>query len=698
MARKTGIALLFILLFYQLFGISDSLLVQLPDSFNSGNPHHYIHFSSVMLNEGKYDIAKKLIDEGIAWGEQEHDQYLKTNLLYYLADYYYFTQKYQKAMGIYKQVLPEFRSLTDTVMIAKTLNSIGLLYNFQHDKENALKYYLEEVELLNNTDQENKKYVLERVVVFTNILNLYSNENQHEKVLQTAPQAIELAKSINDSLRLASLYNTQALAYKNLNQYEQSMQTFRKAASIFSAIDDDFSKAFVELNIGGLYERSVRYDSALFFYNNSFNMFKKHNYAYGFVYALSGMASVYDAIGREDIARGLYLKCIDSCNVYEFNQLLLEAYTGLASLEYEQGNYKVAFDLELKYVALNDSLNNLEKEKQFVELQTKYETIQKENEINKLKSENIVRLNELKRNRLLKRVGFSLVILMLIFFYIFYRLYSQKNKINIELTEKNNQIELQNEQLKVMNQHVQQMNQQLKKSQLELEKANSAKNRFFSILAHDLRNPFHNILGESYLLSHSYKKLSDEERVDYANDIYKSCDHVNKLLDNLLEWTRTQTKGIEFKPKMLNLRKVSEESLAILKGGYSSKFIVVENKIVENINLKADYSMLEAIFRNLINNSIKFTPVGGQISLTTSVVDHSIVVCVEDNGVGIEKSDIDKLFHIDSNLKTRGTNNETGSGLGLVICMEFVKCHKGKIWVESSPGKGSKFYFSLPGA
>ncbi|MCF8358788.1 MAG: tetratricopeptide repeat-containing sensor histidine kinase [Prolixibacteraceae bacterium] len=696
MIKKRNLLILFCLFSLSLFGVNDSVLALLPDTFNAGNPDHYIHFSSTLLNNGEYKAAKQLIDEGIEWGENEKNKYLTANLYYYLADYFYFTEKYQRALDLYKQALPDFKAMADTIMTAKALNSIGLIYNFRHDKENALKYYLEEIELLNNASLSSKQLVIEKVVVLINIINQYSNEGQYEKVIETAPEAVDLALSINDSMRLASIYNVLALAYKNLDRFELSMHTFKKAHAIFSNIDDEFRQAFVELNIGGLYEKETQTDSALSYYNNSYKTFKKYNYAYGIVYALSGMATVYHSINVPDKARRFYRTCIDSCRIYNFNQLLLDAYYGLSELEYEQGRYKEAFDTRFLHEVLNDSLNNLEKEKQFAELQTRYETIQKESEINKLKSEKLIKEGELRRNRLLNIIGFSIALILLVVFYILFRFYSQKKKVNSELSEKNRQIEKQMEQLRMLNDNIQRVNEQLKKSQTELKDANMAKNRFFSILAHDLRSPFHNILGEAYLLSNSYKNLTAEERMEYAGDIYKSCDQLNKLLENLLEWTRTQTNGISFNPRLLNLRKVADESLAILEVSRAAKFIHIENELGENINLKADYTMLETIFRNLLNNSIKFTPAGGKITVSSTVAGTTIVVCVEDTGVGIEKNDLDKLFHIDSNLKTKGTNNEMGTGLGLVICMEFIKYHNGDIWAVSTPGKGSKFYFSFP--
>jgi signal transduction histidine kinase len=236
----------------------------------------------------------------------------------------------------------------------------------------------------------------------------------------------------------------------------------------------------------------------------------------------------------------------------------------------------------------------------------------------------------------------------------------------------------------------------LQASQVELTNANNAKSRFFSILAHDLRNPFHTIIGQSYLLSKSYERLSPEERKKYASDILSSCEQVNRLLENLLEWARTQTKGIEFQPQQLDFYQLVLNSLSMLKNNADEKLIVIENWIDKSISVRADYTLLETIVRNLVNNSIKFTPRGGAITLSAIIENGKLTVSIRDTGVGIDKSDLEKLFLIDSNVKTRGTNYENGTGLGLVICKEFIDLHKGEIWAESTPGKGSVFHFSIP--
>jgi signal transduction histidine kinase len=681
---------------HSLYSVNDSIISLLPDTFNSKISSHYIDLTSQNLDKGNLELAKYLIDKGIEKGGKENDKHLVNILTYYMADYFYYKQDYKQADAIYRKVLSGFEEMRDTLMISKTLNSIGLIYSFQNDRENTLKYYLLDIELLDKVQNKNKKIATEKIVVLTNIINLYRTSKQYHEVIKLASKAIDLAIEMNDSVRLASMLNSLGMAYKNTNQFDKSIENFYRAQSIFEKLGDEFRKAYVFLNIGGLYEFKFQSDSALKYYKLSSDMFHNEGYVYGFVMAETGIASIYTQLGKFDSAKKLLYNSIDTSTVYHFNDILLDSYSSLADLEYKSGNYKNAYDFKLKYNSLNDSLYSIEKDKQFAELQTKFETIQKENEINLLKSEKLIRDGELRRNIFIKWTGLGVILILLIFFYIGIVFYNQKKKANILLTGKNNQIELKNKQLSDMNQHISQMNEKLQISQVELSNANNAKNRFFSILAHDLRNPFHAIIGLSYLLSKSYDRLSPDERRHYASDILSSCEQVNRLLENLLEWARTQTNSIEFQPKEFDFKDLVLNSLSVLKNSSDEKLIKIENMIDQPILISADYAMLDTIVRNLVNNSIKFTPRGGSITISSFIEKEKLITSICDTGIGIEKSDLEKLFKIDSHVKTRGTNNENGTGLGLVICKEFINYHHGEIWAESKPGKGSVFHFSIP--
>ncbi|NIJ45230.1 PAS domain S-box-containing protein [Wenyingzhuangia heitensis] len=235
----------------------------------------------------------------------------------------------------------------------------------------------------------------------------------------------------------------------------------------------------------------------------------------------------------------------------------------------------------------------------------------------------------------------------------------------------------------------------LKKSETSLRLSNSTKDKFFSIIAHDLKSPFNGILGFSQLLSEQVKNKDYESIEDYAEIINTSSQHAVDLLSNLTEWSMSQTGKMEFSPEYVDIVIVIKSTLELLKISSDQKNIHINLNLPTNLILYVDKIMIEVILRNLISNAIKFTPQKGSIYINVLEKNKEYLFSIIDTGVGIDEKHIDKLFRIDSTYTTEGTNNERGTGLGLILCKDFIDYHKGKIWVESKPNIGSEFYFSL---
>jgi len=236
----------------------------------------------------------------------------------------------------------------------------------------------------------------------------------------------------------------------------------------------------------------------------------------------------------------------------------------------------------------------------------------------------------------------------------------------------------------------------LQKSEAQLKDLNAQKDKFFSIIAHDLKSPFNAILGFSELLADQLKVNDYEGVYEYAVILQQSSQRAYDLVLNLLEWSRMQTGKKEFMPEFFELVSFMEETTPIFEGIAAQKSITIKSGLPHNLPVFADKPMISTVIRNLINNAIKFTHEGGEITLSARKDKNTVLVSVADNGVGISKTRIDRLFRFSENESTVGTANEKGSGLGLILCKEFVEKHGGRIWVESEEGKGSVFTFSIP--
>ncbi len=238
--------------------------------------------------------------------------------------------------------------------------------------------------------------------------------------------------------------------------------------------------------------------------------------------------------------------------------------------------------------------------------------------------------------------------------------------------------------------------QKIQKINEELKELNATKDTFFSIIAHDLKSPFQGLLGYSQILSTEYSTLNEEEKLFFIQSIYDLSKSAFTLLENLLIWSRIQTGKIVFNPDVFNLQEEIMPTVEMLMQVASNKNILVECQIHGKTLVQADKNMIQTVVRNLVSNAIKFTNPDGKVIISLRQNGKFIEVSVEDTGVGIRKENLDKIFKSGAVVSTKGTANEEGTGLGLILCAEMIKMHGGKIWAESKLGKGSKFIFQIP--
>lgn len=232
--------------------------------------------------------------------------------------------------------------------------------------------------------------------------------------------------------------------------------------------------------------------------------------------------------------------------------------------------------------------------------------------------------------------------------------------------------------------------------EIQIKKLLDDKDKFFSIIAHDLRGPFSGIIGLSELLLENDNQLNPKETNEFIQLIHQSSKNTYSLLDNLLTWAQSQTGSLEFSPNELEINSVIDKTINLLTNVAKTKNITIRSEVEDKQYVFADKNMLETIFRNLISNAVKFTETDGEVLLSMKRENKQIVFSVQDNGIGIAPEKITNLFAVNSRNTTSGTNDETGTGLGLMLCKDFIEKHGGKIWVESEIGKGSNFKFTIP--
>ena len=229
----------------------------------------------------------------------------------------------------------------------------------------------------------------------------------------------------------------------------------------------------------------------------------------------------------------------------------------------------------------------------------------------------------------------------------------------------------------------------------ELKESNATKDKFFSIIAHDLKSPFHGLLGLSRMIFEEYDSMDDNEVKSSLEILKDSTENTYKLIENLLDWSRLQTGRMKFQPAIQNMFMTLEDTRMLLNQNARMKDIAIRNKVAHTSSIWGDSNMLKSLLQNIMTNAIKFTPNGGVIEFTEKDLGEMNQYTISDTGVGIDPEDIDKLFRLDVSFSTRGTLNEKGTGLGLALCKEIINIHGGEIKIESEKGKGTKIIFTL---
>ncbi|MHB8842818.1 MAG: PAS domain-containing sensor histidine kinase, partial [Candidatus Aquicultor sp.] len=235
------------------------------------------------------------------------------------------------------------------------------------------------------------------------------------------------------------------------------------------------------------------------------------------------------------------------------------------------------------------------------------------------------------------------------------------------------------------------------KQNKQLKELNATKDKFFSIIAHDLRSPLQGFLGMTQLMSEEVGEFSPAELSKFAGEMNTSAQNLFKLLQNLLDWARLQNGTIDFTPGECSLKEIVDQNIETIAQRGAQKGITILNEIAEEQTIYADEKMINTVFRNLLSNAVKFTRKDDRITINSQPTTGAMVmITVKDTGVGISGENLSKLFKLDEKVRTKGTEGEPSTGLGLLLCKEFVEKNGGEIWAESEEEKGSTFYFTLP--
>ena len=510
----------------------------------------------------------------------------------------------------------------------------------------------------------------------------YFNNGQLQKGLSSYKQAYQLAKLRNDTLSqilnnisIAELFlsqdnNKEALIYLNqcipCIQDTKNYQYYVKVLLYITEIkikEEDFITARQNLTKASVVaeEADLNYETANILYYLGFNFNREGNIN----------------LGIQHLSLALEL-----ANKYDLTDLIIKIEQELSILHENKGSIAEALFYQKHVYKLKDSLRISLRDQKMSFLDMKYDSEKIKKDIELLKKEDAIQSASLSKQKRL-RFYFIFVCLILIAGAGFsIRAYFIKQRMTSTLTQKTKLLE--------------EAQRDLLKTEQDLRNLDNTKNKLFSIMAHDLINPFNALLGFASLLEEESNRLNKNEIKEYSSVIYQTANNLYSLLENLLQWSQSQTGNIITRKEMINISELVKSIENLLQVIANKKEISINSSLDENCFAFVDYDMISSVVRNLIQNAIKFSPTGNKIHLSVSCKKDKVILVVADEGVGIQKEDQKKLFRPDMHISTRGTANETGAGLGLIITQEFILLNKGSIDLESSPGKGSTFTITLP--
>jgi signal transduction histidine kinase len=636
------------------------------------------------------------------------------------------------------------KQLQDTTRV-RALTEISSLYSFA-DAALSVKYSHEAITLAEKIDDPRYK-----VVAYQNAASILVSSGNYSSALKFDNLALENDMALRDSSMIAMDYNNIGNDYYELGEYDDAFFYFTQSHRVAHAVQDSFRMLVALHNVGRVFKELGQYDQAVSHLNLSMEMSEKHRDLVGIAYGLDEIGDVLMRKQKYDSAlivlqRALRLTRKENEQVLEPNVLIKiaalhvklndfnnakayydSAYTihaksknrfGMAEVElgrggvltreqkYDEalrkienslmiaksldarvleikcynelsglwelkGDHKRALVYYKQYKQLEDTLFSQEMQGKLLRDQIRFETEARDTQSARKQAvlEDALKKQQFVRNILVVVMALSGIVLITV-----YRSGQRRRKINMLLLQHQDEMEKRSE---------------------ELERLNQVKDKFFSIISHDLRSPINALAGLLDLLDKGAVK--PEEMHKHTQELKIRFNHTRTLLNNLLDWTLLQMDKLNLQAAKINLHRIVEENIQLLTS-VQGKNISIVNNVPANAIGFADSNTINLVIRNLMTNAIKFTNDGGQVTIAAEERGSEWLFSVRDNGVGIKPEILNILFDKTAPYTTRGTANEKGTGLGLILCKEFVEKNGGKIWAESQEDNGSTFWFTLPKA
>ncbi len=590
-----------------------------------------------LKNRDYYDSARGYLTEALLHFEQVHDTLGIANTWNSIGYTYAYQAYYDAALNSFLKGLEFAQEIEKIILKGRTLNNIGAVYEHINDKDQALQYY-------KRAYHQYLKEIDPREIALTaaNIGKIYYEMSSFDSAKYFLQISREYALADNNILQLSLTNSIFSLVFSKENNWDEAKRYGLEAISQSKKIDSKKGLAISNYQFAQI-------------------LFDKQKYN----------------LSREHLNTALFYTESAGMNDYS-----MRAYQLKAKVDSASGEFRSAFDNYQKYIRLKDAIANSEVEKQIASLQSNFDLQLKEKENALLKEEAFRKENVIKNQRLLTLFIVSVLFMAIVLVVLFIVISNQRKKHNIKLTSLLSSLKDQKIQLETANN--------------SLSELNVNKNRLLSVIAHDLKGPVGNLESLLDIMIGDFDLTDTKELSVYLKMMHKSASSTYVLLENLLSWARSQQNEIVYNPEQLALDQMVQSIKDLLSQLSPEKQINIVNNVPMDTTVFADKNMMMVVLRNLISNALKFSHEEGVVEVFAESEGNQKRITIKDEGIGMSSEVAEKVFESGELYSRRGTNGESGSGLGLKLCKEFVGKHGGHIWVESEVGRGSSFCFTIP--
>ncbi len=594
----------------------------------------------------------------------------KIKTLSALGKAYYSESELDKALETEQQLLEVISKHGTKIDSAKCFRLTGLIYLQKAWYDKSLENLMRAQQLFGESG--------DTVMLAKSIMNIgivHDYMNNHAMSLSYYEKALDYFKRIKNEGGMADCELNIAIVLSKQKKYEKASQNLLSAAKIYEKSGNDSYLAAAYINLGLTYKKMGNYPLAIEYLDKAFAIWNHQDDQYHICYYHLNMGEIMLDMKRTDEA-GEHLRKAESLALkLGSKDLQAKAYEYLSDYSAARKNYTDAYSYLNKSKQINDSILNAETTEKVNQIQYQYEIAKREVENEHLVKQNLNKELELSRKNLTLYIMTAIIIVIALLVILLVNQNRLKRRANMQLEAKNELIGIQKD---------------------ELISLNASKDKFLSILAHDIKNPLSSIHGISDLLVNDYNKLTDDEKKVFTQDIYTLSTNLFEIINTLLAWSTSQSGMIAFRPKPFAIKELCTKSIHNLQTVAKQKDITIECISEKDFMVLADENMILSVIHNLINNAIKYSYLGTKIRIQAVSVDGFVQVSVTDSGIGLSAASQAKLFRYDQHFMNKGTAGESGTGLGLILCKDFVEKNGGTIKVESMINEGSTFVFTLP--